>query len=275
MLNPAFAFIISAFAAVLPRPMPAPVPVAAIVTVHAKDFSFDMPRTVKSGTSLWRLVNDGKEMHHLLIIKLDKGKTAADFAATMKKPGPMPAWAHSVGGPNPALPGGSVDATLTLDPGEYLATCFVPSPGSPAPHVTKGMVVPFTVTAEKSNGVAPAADVTVRLNDYNFTVSAPLTAGHHTLRVENDAPQAHELVLVELPPGKTIADVGKWVDVDLMAGPPPGRPIGGTSAIDKGRTTFVPVDLKPGRYGMICFVPDAKDGKAHSMKGMFKEFTVK
>ena len=275
MLNPAFAVVVSALvAAVSPRPTIAPVPVANVVVVHAKDYSFDMPKTIKSGTSLWRLVNDGKEMHHLQLIRLDKGKTIADFAAATKNPGPFPAFAHLVGGPNPSLPGGSVEATLTLEPGDYIATCFIPSPGNPAPHITKGMIMPFTVSAEKSGGVEPKTDVTVRLNDYTFTVSPALTAGHHMLRVENDAPQAHELVLVELAPGKGIADIAKWVDVDLMNGPPPGKPIGGLSAIAKGQSGFVPVDLKPGHYGMICFFPDAKDGKAHSTKGMYKEFTI-
>ena len=140
--------------------------------------------------------------------------------------------------------------------------------------MTKGMIMPITVTAEKTGGVEPTTDVMVRLSDYNFTVTPGLSAGHHMLRVENDAAQAHELVIVELAPGKGITDIAKWVDVDMMNGPPPGKPIGGLSAIAKGRRGFVPVDLKPGRYGMICFFPDAKDGKAHSTKGMYKEFTI-
>src|SRR5258708_39606929 len=71
-----------------------------VVTVHAKDYSFVAPKTIKSGASTWRLVNDGKELHHLSILKLDKGKTVADYVAAMKKGGPPPAWTHNVGGPN-------------------------------------------------------------------------------------------------------------------------------------------------------------------------------
>lgn len=256
-------------------PSRAAVPVAPpVVTIRAKEYSFIAPKTVKSGVNTFRLVNEGKELHHLSIIRLDKGKTMADLAAAMKKPGPPPAWTTDVGGPNPALPGGSAEATLSLDAGNYVIVCFVPSPGESAPHVMKGMMGEFKVVPAKSRGSEPATDATIRLSDYTFTIDKPLAAGHHVLNVTNDAAQAHEVVLVELPPGKTISDMGNWVEKSLMKGPPPGKPVGGMALLGKGRSGSFPIDLKPGRYGMICFVPDAKDGKSHFVHGMTKEFTV-
>ena len=32
--------------------------------------------------------------------------------------------------------------------------------------------------------------------------------------------------------------------------------------------------FEPGSYALICFVPDAKDGKPHAMHGMLKTLTV-
>ncbi|MBC7671680.1 MAG: hypothetical protein H7247_04595, partial [Polaromonas sp.] len=96
----------------------------------------------------------------------------------------------------------------------------------------------------------------------------------HEVKVVNTAAQTHEVVFMELMPGKTAADVGNWVEKEMMKGPPPGRPIGGMSNLDKGRAGSFSVDLHPGHYGMICFVPDAKDGKPHFMHGMTKEITV-
>lgn len=251
-----------------------PLSVAPVVTVHARDFSFVAPKTVKSGINTFRLVNDGKELHHLSIMKLEKGKTMADLMAAMKKPGPLPTWVREVGGPNPALPGSSVEATLALDAGSYVMMCFIPSPGSPMPHVMKGMAAAFTVTPDASGAADVAADATVHLTDYAFTIDKPLAAGHRVLKVVNDGPQSHELVLVELAPGKTIADVGRWVDKDLMKGPPPGKPIGGMAGLSTGRSGSFPVDLKAGKYGLICFAPDAKDGKPHFAHGMSKEIMV-
>jgi len=245
-----------------------------VVVVRAKEFSYVAPKSITRGATTFRLVNDGKEVHHLTIMKLAAGKTMADFATAMKKPGPPPAWVINVGGPNAAVPGASSDATVTLEPGNYVLLCFVPSPGETAPHVMKGMLHPLTVVPGISDAKEPAADITVTLADYGFTIDKPLTAGHHEVKVVNTAAQTHEVVLMELMPGKTLADMANWIEKEMMKGPPPGRPIGGMSNMDKGRTGSFPVDLHPGHYGMICFVPDAKDGKPHSMHGMTKEFEV-
>ena len=52
------------------------------------------------------------------------------------------------------------------------------------------------------------------------------------------------------------------------------EPLGGVVFLDKdGRGTFE-VELTPGDYGLICFVPDAKDGKPHLAHGMVKTITV-
>jgi len=107
---------------------------------------------------------------------------------------------------------------------------------------------------------------------YAFTLSKPLVAGKQLIKVENGAAQPHEVVLVQLAPGKTIEDVGKWV-FD-MKGPPPGKPIGGIPAFVKGKDSFFEADLTPGEYGMICFVPDAKDGKPHVQHGMTTQFKI-
>jgi hypothetical protein len=42
----------------------------------------------------------------------------------------------------------------------------------------------------------------------------------------------------------------------------------------KGKNTYFEADLAPGDYGMICFVPDAKDGKPHFAHGMIQQFKV-
>jgi hypothetical protein len=34
------------------------------------------------------------------------------------------------------------------------------------------------------------------------------------------------------------------------------------------------MDLPPGEYGLVCFVPDAKDGKPHFMHGMITQLTI-
>jgi hypothetical protein len=36
----------------------------------------------------------------------------------------------------------------------------------------------------------------------------------------------------------------------------------------------VTLTLTAGEYGLLCFIPDAKDGKPHFVHGMIKQFVV-
>ena len=50
--------------------------------------------------------------------------------------------------------------------------------------------------------------------------------------------------------------------------------MGGTVGLSQGRTNYVHVDLEPAEYALLCFLPDAKDGKPHVLHGMLKQVTV-
>jgi hypothetical protein len=248
-----------------------------VVTVTARDYAFDAPDTVAAGLTTVRLVNQGPELHHVQLLRLDDGKTLADLMAAFKAGGPPARWAHDVGGPNTPVPGGESRATIDLAPGRYAIVCFIPS-ADKAPHFTKGMVREIMVRgAHRPAAATPvaggaAAPVTLTLRDYSFTLSRPLVAGAQTVRVRNAAAQSHEVLFVRLAPGRTAADVAAWVD--KMEGPPPGQPLGGTTAIAANGWNDVALTLEPGEYGMLCFIPDAKDGKPHIAHGMLHQFRV-
>lgn len=244
-----------------------------VVTITAKDFSYDAPATIPAGLTTIRLVSNGQEMHHATLIKLEDGKSVDDFAKAMQKPGPLPTWMVEVGGPNPPHPNGGVaETTQMLEPGNYVIVCFVPSADG-TPHIAKGMMRPITVApATTASAPEPTADVTMTLKDYTFTLSKPLAAGKQVIRVEDAGPQSHEIVLVKLAPGKTAADVAAWIE--KMQGPPPGEPIGGVAALHTGGYAYITVDLAPGEYGLLCFLPDAKDGKPHVAHGMMQDIKI-
>ncbi|HEU4990779.1 MAG TPA: hypothetical protein VFT41_13420 [Gemmatimonadaceae bacterium] len=256
------------------KPPAAPPPAAPpVVTIHAKDFAYTMPDTVPAGYVTFHLVNDGPDLHHATIVRLDSGKTMADMEAALKHPGPLPAWLVSLGGPNAPAPGDTSNATLNLTAGSYAVLCFVDVPGG-VPHFAKGMVHPLVVAAAAGGTPAapPTADIAVTLVDYGFEFSKPLTAGHHVFAVTDSGPQMHELELVQLAPGKTGEDVVKWVQ--NPQGPPPGKPIGGIAGVVPHVPTYFSADLAKGNYLFICFVPDAKDGKPHFMHGMMHTETI-
>jgi hypothetical protein len=246
-----------------------------VVTVTATDYKLDLPAAIPAGVVTLKLVNHGQELHQAQLVRLDDGKTAADFEAAMKRPGPPPTWAKFVGGPNGVAPRQETTSTSALAPGHYVALCLIPGPDE-VPHLMKGMIQPFEVTAGTgpTGGELPAAQDTVKLLDYSFQLSRPFTPGARTILVENAGPQPHELVLVRLSPGKTLQDFGTWATTGQMKGPPPAMPVGGVGVMEQGGRGQFAVELTPGEYGLICFVPDAKDGKLHLMHGMMEQFKV-
>jgi uncharacterized cupredoxin-like copper-binding protein len=245
-----------------------------VVTIHARDYQFvDAPDTVVAGLTTLRLINEGPEFHHVQLVRFDDGHTLQDFFDAMRAGGPPPAWFVEVGGPNtPGMPGDSTMATVDLVPGNYALLCFIPSPDG-TPHIMKGMARPLTVVANTATAPSlPAADVVMTLNDYSFETSAPITAGARTIRVENAAAQAHEVLIVKLEEGRSAPDFVKFVT--KPEGTPPGRVIGGTTGIASGTMNQITLTFEPGRYALLCFLPDAKDGKEHIAHGMVKEITV-
>jgi uncharacterized cupredoxin-like copper-binding protein len=242
-----------------------------VVTVTAADFKFDAPAEVPAGYVTFRLVNNGPSIHHVQLVKLEDGKTADDFVAALKAGGPPPRWATMAGGPNPPDLRDTTSTTLSLQPGSYAMVCFIPGADG-VPHFMKGMVRPLTVTSAENRAAEPTAQSVMKLVDYDFQLSGPLPAGRSTIRIENAGKQPHEVAIVRLNPGKKPMDFAEWGE--RQVGPAPGTLAGGVSAIMPGASAFVNVDLAPGDYGLICFIPDMKDGKGHYHHGMAKQISV-
>ena len=246
-----------------------------VITVEANDFSLALPARVPAGVVTFRLVNHGKETHHAQVIRLERGKTAGDFLKAFTDTTAMPGWVRYLGGPVGTDPGQERAATTRLTPGHYAMVCRIVSADG-VTHVMKGMIREFEVVG-KGDAVSdsfPTASDTVTLNDYGFAASRPLAAGHHTIRVQNAGPQPHELVMLKLVPGKTPADFAAWGRAGRH-GPAPAAPVGGVEFLDQGAGGVFAVDLAPGEYGYICFVPDATDGRRHFRHGMVTRFTVR
>lgn len=249
----------------------APAAKPLVVQVTGEDFKFEAPDIIPAGLTEFRFMNKGPSLHHMAILKLGDGKTVDDLRAALANPGPLPKWMKEVGGPNAPDAGREANATVMLEPGNYALICFVDIGGPP--HFAKGMIRPLRVVPAKSDAARPKADMTVNLVDYNFRLSSPIKAGTRTIRVHNAAKQHHEIELVQLNPGATVGDFTKWLD--KMEGPPPGKALGGIAGIERGMTQYFTADFTPGNYVLICFLPDAGDGKPHLAHGMLQQITVR
>ena len=270
-------FISSALAvAVAACERPAASPAAPnVVTLIATDYAFAAPDTIPAGLTTFKMLNQGKEPHQAVIVGAS-GKTWDEIQAAVTAEGPIAPWLTFPPGPGVVVAGDNSNASSRLEPGNYFVVCFIPSPDG-VPHVMKGMVrrlvvVPAPLTTSPP-AAEPQADVTVTLSDYGFKLSAPLTAGTHTIRVENTGPQLHELGIEQLGPNKTVADLQRWV-AGGQKGEPPARPVGGLTGPDVGRTGWLTITLARGQYVLSCYVPDSRDGKPHVAHGMVQEITV-
>jgi len=242
-----------------------------VVNVVAKEYGYNMPKSIPAGPTLFHLTDDGNLLHQMTIIRLKQGKTVSDL--TKLPPGPFPAWAVFMGGPNTPLPeGGQSRVAVNLPAGHYAVVCLIPGAGG-VPHMMLGMERALTVTPSRHAERMPVADMTLKLVEYAFKFSKAPAAGHHVIRVENRGTQPHEAEFFRLQPGKTGQDVLNWVATG-MKGPPPGAPVTGVTAMAPGKKNTLMVDFSRGNYAVICFMPDAKDGKPHAAHGMIHDFKV-
>jgi hypothetical protein len=266
--------VVAAGAAAIVGMRNAPTDRIALPTLNivAKDFGYDVPAEVPSGPTRLLLTNSGRELHHAQLVRLAEGKTLKDLA-TLPAGGPPPSWMVPVGGPGAVEPGQSSAVVQPLVPGIYAIFCFIPSPSDHTEHLAKGMVAGFTVVPARRMASMPKADVTVRMVDFGYAPSAPLVAGKRIIQVVNDGPQLHELVLFRLAPGKTLSDFAQW-NPETATEPPPGNFIGGTVALAPGGESLVETTVEPGQYVLVCYIPDAKDGKPHMAHGMMMPLTV-
>ena len=252
---------------------------------EASEFSYTTALTsVKAGPVKVALTNKGTQEHQATLIKLRAGADlGAIGAAAASDPTGRSAFKlfDAAGGPNAVEPGTTVTSTQVLSQGNYLMVCFIPDPADGTPHASKGMVQPFKV--EPNPDIKDLASVKLGddntakagLAEYAFNVPDTV-AGKATVKVENTGEQAHELSIYKVADGKTLDDVKAFFG-GPPAGPPPFTSAGGVSALAPGTEITVDVDLKPGTYALVCFLPDTAatgTGQPHFQLGMIKQVKV-
>ncbi len=249
------------------------------ITIHAVDFSYNAPTQIQSGLVTITLINDGKEDHQAQLARLNDGVTMDQLMAALQK-GPDTALplVTLAGGPNAIQPGQKQTVTVNLPAGNYVLLCFV-SGADNVPHLAKGMIAPMTVAAAAGNAAGapnaaaePQSTGSVMLQDFTITVPDKVQAGSQVWKVTNNGPEPHEFTLVRMDDGKTAQDFQAFMQ--NPTGKPPFSSAGGLGALAPGTSGWVNLDLKPGTYVALCFVPDPKTGKAHAELGMVTPFTV-
>ena len=149
------------------------------------------------------------------------------------------------------------------------------------PHVVKGMSTELDVVGKAKPAPEPVGAPVVHLREFEFGVPKRFTeavANGTPIEVVNDGQQAHELVVSRLADGVELADVIEWSGADSSAEAPsvaPQTDIAGATMLAPGARTELRLALDPGRYALLCFLPDDDGGPAHLHQGMAYPFTVR
>lgn len=247
------------------------------ITINALDFSYNQPKTIPAGLVDLTLVNNGKQPHQIQLMRINDGNYDG-FVAALKKNGLVGSTMQLVtaaGGANTIDPGGKQEAILKLTPGEYASICFIAGADA-VPHFMKGMIGHLTVTGLPDTTQAePQSSTTITLQDFAIQMPTSVTGGAVTWKVTNNGPQLHEMAILKLHSGVT-ADQFKQMmsSPNTHSGPPPFDDAGGINGLQTGTSGWIKLNLQPGNYIALCFVPDVKTGKPHFMLGMMTEFTV-
>ena len=125
---------------------------------------------------------------------------------------------------------------------------------------------------------ATSAPNVVSLTATEFSIQAPDTVpgGWTTFRLANKGEGVHYGHIVQLEPGRTVAEmVDAYAEAIRTSGPRPKwvRRFGGPGGTAPGDSSSVTQYLEPGSYVWICPVEDS-GGHPHFAKGEFKPFVV-
>ena len=234
-----------------------------------------------AGPVLLTVENAGKEPgDSVTLVRLPEGLTIDEAMAQAATPTPslFPDWVWDAtwsGGPL-VDPGQTESAVVDLSPGDWYAVSagFAQRP------------VPITVTgaanATPSALAEPEAAVDVTMQDFAFVMPEEIASGPQVWRVDNAGPQPHLMIVDRVPDGTTFDQVISSLQSLMTGGTPAAGGLaeqdfqgaGGLEASSVGQTAWIELDLEPGTYAAICFMPDHDTAQPHALLGMVTVFTV-
>lgn len=117
----------------------------ANLEIHMRDFAFDIPANLPEGQQTWKVISDGPQPHEMIVVKLNEGVTFEQFMSELEANGEAAMPGVPMGGAQALTPSLASYLTYDLEPGEYVAICFVPDPETGQPHYLLGMAAGFSV----------------------------------------------------------------------------------------------------------------------------------
>lgn len=145
----------------------ATVEIQSDATVELDNFQIRLPEQINAGPQVWEVTNVGDQPHEMFLARTPELLTIEQVQQLLEleegappPPGvPDPAEFQDVGGVAPISQDQTVWAEFNLEPGNYVAVCFMPDEETGMPHAAKGMVVVFQVGVEGEEVAPPASPI--------------------------------------------------------------------------------------------------------------------
>lgn len=243
-------------------------PTIPLITIKVTADGITIPAETPAGIVAVTVANEGGAPGMPELARLNDGVTLEQFTAALEQ-GPEVALTQVMMlGATERQPGEQI--VYDMPPGDYVAVQFVEN-GPP-------LIGSFTAGAP-SGAAAPSADVTAQLADFAFILPDSVKAGKQRWLIQNTGKQWHEMGIVKLAEGVTVASMLEILAAagpEGPAGPPPFEPVAFWSPMGAGAQAWVELDLPPGEYTVVCFLPDlsSTEGTPHLAHGMVRTLTV-
>ncbi|MEZ4561848.1 MAG: hypothetical protein R2853_03865 [Thermomicrobiales bacterium] len=261
-------------------------------TVRLSDDAIRAPEEISAGPTVLIVENEEVEPGHAFVLRVPDEVSDAELASTLSSgtvAESTPDWfwtADFLGNADRATPEQPAVALVGMEPGRYVV-------GDPFRPVTE--FAQFSVPAPALNAAnLPEPDLAIELFEMDFSLPDHLPGGPQLWQVTNTGGMLHEIAIFPTPEGATPEQVQEAVSAELAAefggDPAASRAaidalggawvgwssdlVAGVGVLSPQATTLAQVNLEPGTYGAVCFIPEPNSGIPHLMMGMTAVFEV-
>jgi hypothetical protein len=239
------------------------------------DTGFEFPQPLAAGRYAVTVTNAGTSTEsHFALGRIPDEITDAQYATFLESPDESSDLTFEaiefVGVPDWPQPGRDVSGVIDLAPGRY----FMFDPFTARGYIT------VIVDGVAPQAAEPASDLTVELKDMTISLpEAAFTSERTRWKIVNTGAMSHDVAVVPVSTDFTGEHLQMMFTLPEGATPPPGtpelayQPVAAIGILAPAHTSWLDVQLAPGRYLAICALPFST-GYPHAMDGMYLFFDV-
>lgn len=262
------------------------------VTVRLTDDAILAPEEVAAGPTVLIVENEESGPGHAFVFRVPDDVSDAELASTLSSgtvAEEAPDWfwtADFLGNADRATREQPSVALVGVEPGRYVV-------GDPFRPVTE--FAQFTAPAPALAATnLPEPDLSIELFEMGFSLPEQIVGGPQLWQIRNTGGMLHELAIFPVPAGATPQQVQDAVSAELQAefGGDPAEAratidalgaewvgwssdlVAGVGVLSPQAATLAQVNLEPGAYGAVCFIPEPNSDIPHLMMGMTDVFEV-